>query len=61
MFGIVIEVSAMFVATITFRESLGALRKTFNCSEFGKEPYIGKAINCTENKRINWINYHNES
>lgn len=48
MFGIVIDVSAMFVAIMTLRESLAALQNTLSCSEFGREPYIAKGRSFTK-------------
>jgi hypothetical protein len=40
--GIVTDVSAIFVATTIFRRPRGVERNTFNCSVFGREPYIGR-------------------
>lgn len=47
----VIDVSAMFVATITLRVSLAALQNTLSCSEFGRDPYIAKGESFTEKER----------
>lgn len=44
MLEIVIDVSAILVATIIFRVSFGALQNTFNCSAFGRDPYIASGI-----------------
>ena len=44
MFGMVIDVSAMLVATMTFRVSLGGFQNTLSCSEFGRDPYIASGI-----------------
>ena len=51
MFGIVMDVSAMFVATITLRVSLAALQNTFSCSEFGREPYIARGKSFTKKQQ----------
>lgn len=46
-----IDVSAMFVATITLRVSLAALQNTFSCSEFGRDPYIARGKSFSEKEQ----------
>lgn len=59
----------MFVAMIILRIFLGVGRKTFSCSLFGKDPYMGNTIGfttvkvyyCHENKELTfeYINTYN--
>lgn len=40
---------------ITLRVSLAALQNTFNCSEFGRDPYIARGKSFTTKNKDNKI------
>ena len=50
--GIVIEVSAIFVARMHFLEPRGARVKTFDCFDGWREEYMGYTRTCTDREMV---------